>query len=242
MNTRSISQQDSNRRKDVIDIEAGFLTRFRDKLREQPPMFVFLRALDRVTPRSLFAFNRVYVVTGQMRQPTADPSTYAELRWATPDDIDGFAAIGFSPDTYRARFARGGKAAMLESDGRVVAYEWCEPRSVSEDTWLDVGIEAADRFYHDLYVVPDFRRQGIGLRLKHFMDTENMEAGYERVVAFIMATNLVAQRTLNSRGVAPIGCITFVRVLGLKFLRAGGKLRIGLWSTDRRLDLSLDQV
>lgn len=224
----------------VIDGSAGLLRRLRDKMREQPPALVLLRVLDRLTPGFLFGFNRLIVLAGDIRRPDTRPENYADVRWAGQSDLDGLMALGLTQDELRTRFARNARASVLERDNRVVAYCWCQPSNYSEDPWLRLVLSDGDLWYYDQLVVPEFRRQGLALRLKNFMNAENAATGHARCYSFVIATNIIALRAQIRSGEAPIGHITFVRVLGLAIVRAGGWLKVGTWTAKRPLDIPLD--
>lgn len=213
------------------------LRRLRDKARDVSPGLLLLRILDRMTPGFLFSANTLVVVAEDTvaiaRKAEPDP----EMRWGTPDDIDRMTAFGQTPEELRERFERGARPAIVERDGRMIAYEWLQHDSYSEDPWLRLTLSPSDAWSYDSFVPPESRRQGLNKRTNAYLCAECARNGRTRVLGVIILTNQVAMRVHLRRGYEIVGRVFFVRILGLSLVRAAGKTRIGWWTAARPLNL-----
>lgn len=233
--TFAVPDQTTPRPRTTIASEAGLIRKMRDKMREQPPLLVLLRVVDRVLPHAIFGFNRLIFVAAMLPETPADPESFADIRWAVEDDNEAMEALGFSREELAARRRRGARAAILERNGRVLGHEWWQVDNYSEDPWLSLKLEPTDVWYYGLFVDPSMRRQGVGTRIKDFMDAESIAAGCRRALGVVIVTNIIAMRAQQHRGFAPVGHVTFVRILGLALVRVGNMTKIGFWTGARPL-------
>jgi GNAT superfamily N-acetyltransferase len=78
----------------------------------------------------------------------------------------------------------------------------------------------------DMYVLPEYRRHGVGRALFHEMAAECVRRGYERLEFAILDWNKPTIAVTASLGAKPLGEWTTYRISGEELARLGGKERL----------------
>lgn len=223
------------------DASSGRGQRLRRKLREEGLPRTLLLVLDRALPRRLIEVVLVTIVEMDLAAPPGDEADPSGIRWSTPADLDGLAVCGRDPATIRARLERGARAAVLEANGRPVAFEWYQTERHASEIydWLRVRLPPRCVFGFDAVVLPEFRGRGCIAKVRSFARREYAGAGFERLLGGFLFLNRSALRASRKSGFRPVGRIFCLRLPGLQLIRLGGRPGTGLWRLNRREDLPL---
>jgi GNAT superfamily N-acetyltransferase len=108
---------------------------------------------------------------------------------------------------------------VAEIDGAVVGFVvWF----LNFSTWTGThGI-----YGEDMYVLPEYRRHGVGRALFHEMAAECVRQGYERLDFATLDWNKPTITFTASLGAKPLGEWTTYRISGPELARLGGKERL----------------
>ena len=226
----------------MVDHSAKTRHRMWDKVREIGLLYTLQRALRRVIPRSLFAIEVVVVCEVPLEPMARAKEDIAGARWGTVADIDELASFGSSMRELNARFDRGARPGIVVRGGRVVAWNWSEPRVHDQYDWLRIHLPDADIWSFDGWVLPELRSQRLFPRIKAFMAVECLRDGHTHMVSWIDVLNRNQIRANQSLGGHLVGHLFAVRCLGLTFLRLNGVSRVGWWGFGRRLELGMDDL
>jgi ribosomal protein S18 acetylase RimI-like enzyme len=140
------------------------------------------------------------------------------IRRATPEDAEDIAAIWdvvcaervytavnrpFSPDMEREYIAslsdREG-VFVAEAEGRMIGFETLDQWVKYTDSFDHVGVIGT-------FVLPDWRREGIGRRLADHTLQFARTHGYEKIVIYVRGANAKGQSFYRSLGFAPKGVL-----------------------------------
>lgn len=137
--------------------------------------------------------------------------TRHETRWATPADIDAFAAFGHLPHAHAARFERGERGRALFREGAIVAYVWFRDDVVPLDDDFRVHLWPGDIWLADAKVLPGHRRQGLYGELLIAALCELEDQGFRRVLLAVDRFNRESSRAHARYGARPAGSMLSIR-------------------------------
>lgn len=210
------------------------------RLREIGPLYAAQKLQHRLVPAALLDLN-VLVLSDS---PLPDPADYTPpdpgLRWATIADVDALSATGFPPRAARERLERGMRAAILEREGRIVAYSWLELDSYDQDDWLRFIIPSDAGWHYQVWVAPELRGQGLFSTVRSFAAAGCAAGGRRRFMASIEILNRNSIRATRKIGGKWIGHVVYIRFLGFAAVWTNRRFRVGRWTPRSRLELHLD--
>ena len=146
-------------------------------------------------------------------------------------------ATGASPKTARGWFEHGGRVAVIERAGKVLAYYAVRVKHHDEYDWLRIDLSPADIWTQVTWVAPEWCGRGLYPTVRSFALSEYANAGYNRLFAVIDVLNRNSIRASTKRGSVILGRMGFVRVLGFTVVCFGRSVRLGWWGLGRRLTL-----
>ena len=216
--------------------------RLRRKFRDQGPLYAAQRIFDGIVPRRLFELRR-WVVS------SADLSTFADAevpdagaRWANEANGDASPAPDGEYGDLEDCLARGEPLAVVERDGKAVAWHSFATQNFILNDWLWLVFRDREVYSMWSFVEPEHRGQGLAGRLTHFAYRDFARLKYLRAYSVIDVLNRSALRASSKMCHRRIGRITYLRCCGFTIIRIGGRFRAGLWSTDNPLLLALSQM
>lgn len=162
-----------------------------------------------------------------------------DIRWARPGDIDALTALGRPGEEFTGAFSCGRKIAVCECQGQIVGYYLVSTTSYERLTWLSVTVPPKCAYGLMLWTQPRFRGRSIGPRLVRFVQTALAREGYRSLIYHIDAMNRISLRANAKLDVGSLGRITYIRFMGLTYLRYRSMRRVGFWNAYRRLELAL---
>ena len=216
--------------------------RFWRRYQEIGPSYTAQRLWSHFIPRWVASIESVLIFELDLRPWKNHQNSSGEVRWATPRDFEALVEFGSSPAELQDRLERGAQAGIIEREGRIVAWLWCETNSHNQHDWLCIRLTDGDVWSFDAWVAPELRGQGLGPRIKSFMAAEYAAAGYSRIISWTDSLNRNAQ-TLNRKiGARPIGRVFALRILRLTLARIGRSSNVGWWSANCRFQISVDRL
>ena len=214
----------------------GLWARLRDKVRREGLPYA-LQRLSRRLPPALFYANRFVVFALDL--PLAQQPAAEAVREAGPSDAAALAHEGRRRAEIQARFGGGARVWIEERDGRLVGHAWCDPRSLPWDHCLRLTGAPGDIWSSDGWVAPDQRGKGCYTRVKGAAAQACAEAGYRRLIAAVDALNRNSVRANRAIGAEPVSRGFLLRLLGLCLVGHDGRIRIGIWTETKPLELRL---
>jgi GNAT superfamily N-acetyltransferase len=156
----------------------------------------------------------------------------AEVRRATPDDLDALAQLQDRRELFCERFANGDSCVVAEVDGRIVGYEWfCDNLVHHESAWgYPIDIPGGFVYAYDAYVDPAYRNTGVWLRFKAYLGEWMTARGKQGVLTFVDYGNWPSLRTHLRFGFEPSESVLALRLLGLKLFKRVGAIGTSAWS------------
>ncbi len=177
-----------------------------------------------------------------MRGRTGRDGEFGEVRWAQPDDSERLLRIGVGVHLAKNLHDESCRAAIIEREGRIVAYNWCHTGTAAPWSWMRLSLGPGDVWSFLGWTAPELRGQGLFPRVKGFMAQSYKDQGFTRMVSMIDVLN-GNQKKANARlGGRPIGRLFTLRVLRLTLVRLNGTLRVGWWSATQPFTLAFDCV
>lgn len=212
--------------------------RLYSKLREVGPLYLAQLTLQRAFVPRLFEVDWRVIVAMDLRilpQGVAD----GDIREATTNDIDRFVAFGERADVIRNRLRNGQRGWVVERNGCFLGYDWLGLPLKTISPWLFIEGSEGDVWGHFIKIRNDCRGTGLGPRLRRHVAQECARAGYTRMLGTIDGLNRNSQSALSKAGFGPLGTVFFVSLLGLTLVRHGRRWRLGFWSADQPLQISV---
>src|SRR5207244_577166 len=100
-----------------------------------PPLLLAQALLRRVPLRPIDVGKLCFLqLNGLPTVPTTMLRGDADVRFATPDDLDALARLQDRKPLFRRRFADGDRCVIAIIDGRIVGYEWFSDSRVHHET------------------------------------------------------------------------------------------------------------
>ena len=195
-----------------------------------------------LVPRSLFGFDHYHIYGLDLRGWTGCDGDFGEVRWARLDDFEGFLRTGMGPDQTKELSEESYRAAVIEREGRIVAYNWCHTGTDTPWPWMRLSLGPGDVWSFRGWTAPELRGQGLFPRVKGFMARSYTDQGFTRMVSMIEALNRNQQKANAHLGGRPIGRLFTLRILRLTLVRFNGTLRVGWWSATHPFILAIDCV
>jgi len=209
--------------------------RFRRKLRDDGPLHTALVILNSLVPRPLLDV-RVWIVS------SADFSAFVDaevpdvgVHWNIEADDDSPAAPVGEHAAIEDKLARGELAAVIERDGRVVAWDTFATGVFVKEDWLWFAFLDNEIYSSWSFVEPDYRGRGLAVGLALYAYRELARRGYLRDYSVTDALNRSALSSSAKVRHLPIGRIAYVRCCGLAVIRINRQVRAGYWSANNPL-------
>jgi GNAT superfamily N-acetyltransferase len=202
------------------------------------PMWAALRSVLRRVPFQPLDINCLYFLEYAGIPPQRDQyeRSRAEVRCATPGDVEGLARCQHTPEAFLKRFDAGDHCAVACLDGRIVGYEWfCDrPLYVEERYSYEIEVSPEAIYAYDAFILPEFRLTGIWLKLMSGYLRELMKRlGKQRIISMIDAGNDLSMKTHVRFGFRVARSVLVVKMGGRTFSRKrlAGQ-RDGMWQHD----------
>ena len=232
-----------------VSAVAALAKRIVVKLRETGPVFLALRTIHRITPDTLFTVSDLIIEAADIPAAVAhepDP----ELRWATGPDLDIIAAAVPRAKLLLELFPHTSRIVTIMGENGVIAVDWYVTAPSNEaETWVLRMIEGGGWLRFRLlredswglwtWVAPEHRGQRLMVRCRSFANVGLAAERYTRTWGAIYSGNERAIRAHAKRGTRIMSRVSYVRFLGLTFLRMDGARRIGFWTANRPLEIDV---
>jgi GNAT superfamily N-acetyltransferase len=178
---------------------------------------------------------RQYVVFSANLAETADaPAPDSRIRWATESDRDALIRFGFDARLIHNAFKGGGRIAVLEDEGQIVAGNCYWTHAISDGV-LTFGCPVGAVMASDAFVDPAFRGLRYLAAIKAFAAREFLAAGYRRMVSFSRWRNVSSKRAHGHARARPLFRIVILRgPFGIRLIVERAAIAIGRWSTTNR--------
>ena len=213
--------------------------RFQRSLREVGVLYTCQNIVKTVFPGRVLAANTAFVAEVDISRWPDSIAPDPCIRWAIPSDTEMFARAGVPIGAIQAYIARGARVAIYERNAEVLGFFIYDADCVELYDWIRFRLSPDVKWNAEAWVAPAHRGKGMHGRIRHFAVSEFCRNGYVRTLATIDAANIPSLRATIKKG-AIIGCISYVRILGLTLVRINGAIRVGLWGPKHRLDLTSD--
>jgi len=216
--------------------------KIRRKTRESGPLYTTQLVIQHLIPKNLFNVQMFFLCELDLRKFARVRGNDPEIRSATEKDVDLLANLGPSPSFWCASFERGARVWVLEREGQVIAFMRLIASDYSEDWLFPILFKGPpkDIWGTFLKVVPECRGQGIGPRMNRHVASECARLGYSRIMSCVDTLNRNALRADQKVGYRRIIHFIVIRFLGFTLVHSKGSLRLGRWSSRRRLELQVD--
>ena len=188
----------------------------------QRPLLVHLGSLLKLIPFRPLEVNCLYFLEyagipplhfGALRGP-------AELRRATPADLEELRAVQDVPLALKRRFEGNDDCAVALVDGRIVAYQWfcAKPFYIEERYGYKVEIPEDSVYEYDIFILPEYRLAGIWFKFHCLYLRQLMERlQRRRIIGMVDYGNRLAMNTHLRFGFRLFRRVIVIRLLGLSF-------------------------
>jgi hypothetical protein len=187
-----------------------------------------LRALD----NSVF---RQYVIfSADLAETSHAEAVDSRIRWAMEGDRDALIRFGLSARLIQNSFKGGGRIAVLEDDGRIVAAIFYWTHAISD------GVLTFDRpadavMSSNSFVDQAFRGQRYLAAIKAFAAREFLAIGYSRMVSFSRWRNVASIRAHRHARARLLFRVIILRgPFQICLVWENESVSIGRWSTANR--------
>lgn len=138
------------------------------------------------------------------------------VRAARPEDAYEMGQFENKHEIFLRRLAAKEHGAVAIVDGKIVAYEWLsdKPFHFEERHLYTITIPPNALYVYDAYILPEYRMNGIWLKLKLYSFDLMGKLGRDTVISFINQENRLSMNTHLRFGFVP-----FRRVYGARFFR-----------------------
>ena len=211
-------------------------TRLKDgiaSLAHTPRLLVAQKLLRRVPFRPIDVGKLCFLqLTGVPNVPAAMLRGHADVRFATPADLDGLARLQDRTDAFLERFAQGDRCVVAIADGRIIGYEWFSDNAVHDEaSWgYRITIPGGFVYAYDAYIDPAYRNTGVWLRFKAHLAEWMTAGGKQGVLTFVDYGNWPSLRTHLRFGFEPTENVVALRVMGLRMFRRARAMGPAAWS------------
>jgi hypothetical protein len=169
--------------------------------------------LQRLVPAWLWLANRGVVL--ELETASVGGDTLDGLRWADPSEHALLGAFGHPASTLRERFARGDRACVLVSGGRLEGYAWFHSNAYEEpEVRTRFQMQPGEIWLYDAMVAPERRGEGLYPRLLAGAARRLAQLGVQRVLIFVDERNRNSVRAHVAGGAKPIAQITATGLFG----------------------------
>ena len=200
---------------------------------------VIRRLLRRIVPLSWLSAGQLLVFELLLRADGAGSLEETGIRWARTADVPVLAQMGWPTAKVEVLLAGGATAALVERDGRLIACQWTEKARHRPFEWLCLELGPRDLWVVYTWVAPEFRGRGWFGHLRRFVASAGLTEGYERMLNAIGPENLTSLRANAKLPVRKFGSLTYLRVFGMTWVRAGSTTRARFCNSRRPLVLPL---
>jgi len=157
------------------------------------------------------------------------------IRWATEADKAALTFFGLDCRLVHRAFESGGRVAVLEDAGQIVAANWYWINPVSVDVVLTIRYSADAVMASNSVVNPAHRGLRYFAALKAFAAREFLALGYRRMLSYRRWRNVSAKRAHRHAGARPWFRIVILRgPFRLRAIKERNTFSIGRWSTTNR--------
>lgn len=146
-------------------------------------------------------------------------SMASAFRWAGEEDADRLGAFEHGVTGVAARLARGDRCAVVEQEGRIVAWLWIRPRGAYDEGGLIFHLAHGEAWAYDALVAPGHRGRRLLPGLKQSVARDLAGVGVHRILSTVDRLNAASLRAASrsSRAVAgffqlQIGSLGVVRI------------------------------
>ena len=156
----------------------------------------------------------------------------ADVRRATPDDLDALAQLQDRRRLFCERFTNGDSCVVAEVNGTIVGYEWFSDNLVHyESAWgYPIEIPGGFVYAYDAYVDPAYRNTGVWLRFKAYLGEWMTARGKQGVLTFVDYGNWPSLRTHLRFGFEPSESVLALRLLGLTLFKRVRAIGTTVWA------------
>jgi GNAT superfamily N-acetyltransferase len=139
-------------------------------------------------------------------------------RIATSADMESLVRCLDKRDTYGKRFQAGDLCIAAIVDGQIIGYEWLcvGSKHVEERYGFQVRIPEDAIYAYDAYVLPEYRRKGVWLRLQGCIVDWLEKCEKKSVIAIVDYGNDLSRKAHTGYGYSPIQAVSYIRVLWSK--------------------------
>jgi len=188
------------------------------RLQRHPTLVILRQALQRIPfqPLDVNCLN-VLEYMGVPPRDAQHERVRAEVRSATPQDLDGLTSCQHSPATFLKRFAADDRCVVAIVDGRIAGYEWfCHrPCHVEERYAYRIDVAPDAIYAYDAFIRPEYRLMGIWLKFKSVYLRELMErSDKRRIITTIDSGNRLSMQTHLRFGFRALRKVLVVKACG----------------------------
>jgi hypothetical protein len=193
---------------------SALLARARQVL--QRPLLLNVRSVLLRIPFQPLDVNCLYFLeyVGLPPQPAHVRRGRAEVRSATPQDLEGLAWCQDKQPAFRNRFRANDQCAVAVIDGRVVGYQWfCErPVYVEERYACRIALPPDAVYEYDIFILPEHRLAGLWFKFHCLYLRDLMERRDRRRVVGMVDYGMRLSMTTHLR----FGFTLFHRIVVIK--------------------------
>jgi GNAT superfamily N-acetyltransferase len=184
--------------------------------------WVALRSALRRVPFQPLDINCLYFLEYAGIPPQRDQHerSHADVRCATPEDVEGLARCQHTPEAFLKRFDAGDHCAVACVDGRIVGYEWFCDRSlyVEERYAYEIDVTPEAIYAYDAFILPEHRLTGIWLKfISCYLRDLMKRSGKQRIITMIDAGNHLSMKTHVRFGFRVVRKVLVVKMCGRTF-------------------------
>ncbi len=144
----------------------------------------------------------------------------AEVRGATPADLEGMTRCQNTPATFLERFHSNDSCVVAVAEGRIVGYQWfCEhPIHVEERYSYKIEVPADAIYTYDAFILLEHRLTGIWVKFNSLYLRDLMQRlNREKVLSMVDYGNWMSMNTHLRFGYKPFRRVLVVKVFGKSF-------------------------
>lgn len=226
----------------LVEEIRGVWGRLHRKLGEVGWRYSLYLILLKFSPPSIFQFRKIFVTAIRLRQEETFSPPGLCVREATENDVELLAELGDTKEALHQQFESGHRVWVLESEGRFLACDWLLPSDKLISDWLVLERTDGDIWSEVIFVSKEHRGQGLGPVLRGHVTQLCRHLGYERMLGIIDTLNHNSVRAMGKIGYEAIGCLRFIRIFGITFVKDGTGWRYGLWRKGQPLRISVGKL
>jgi len=187
------------------------------------PVFLLMQMLLRMIPFRPVDIGRLCFLRFDGR-PTVPPGMLrgtAQVRLATPDDVEALTRLQDRRGAFLSRFAHGDLCMVAMIGSMIVGFEWFSEASEHlEAVWgMTIAIPRNFVYAYDGYVDAAHRNSGIWLRFKGFLGEWMSCHDKSGIVTFVDYGNFPSLNTHRRFGFVSSSTVLAVKVLRRSFFR-----------------------